>query len=448
MKMYGKKRTLTFYQRVWVTIGILIGYRLLSHIPLPFVNAQYVQAMIETNGSLNMLNTLTGGNLESMSVVALGITPYITASIVLQLFGVCFPRLAQLQKEGSTGQKKMKRITTVVAVLLGGVQSIGMMVGYGSRGMLSSYAWYTILIPTVILIAGVFLLSFLGQYITDHLFGNGISLILTVGIVCSYPGDASDLFSALTGADALIWKIVFAVLGVLAIVALFGFSVWLMYCEKRIHITYNGKLAMDGPAARQESVIPLKLVGGSVVPVIFASSILTIPGLIQSFFGTDIAWLHVFNTNYWLFPEEPWASLGMVLYFAMIIGFSYYYQALNLNEKDLAQQLKKQGGVIEGVRPGRPTELYLHRQMRYLTLLGGLGLCVIAFVPIVVSATLNLGKLSFLGTSIIITVSVLMETGKKFLAERKGLSYRDADSFLGIQRPALLLKNTKKGVRR
>lgn len=433
MKKYGTRRVLTLNQRIFFTILILIGYRLLSHIPLPFVNQDYIQSLLDTNGSLNLLNTLTGGNLENMSVVAMGITPYITASIVLQLLGVVFPQLANLQKEGSVGQKKMKYITIITAVCLAAIQSVCMLIGYGRQGFLSEFKWYTVLIPSLIMIAGVFVLSYAGQFISDHLFGNGISLILVVGILASYLSDGNELFLVLTAGRTLPFKILFFVVALLLIFVLFGFTVWILACEKQIRVTYSGKMSVYGRNA-SSNVIPLKLVGGSVVPVIFASSILTIPSLILSFVGKDIKFFDIFNINCWLDPNEPWASLGIIIYFGMIIGFSYYYQSLNLNEREIALNLKKNGGVINGVRPGKPTEEYLHRQMKYLTCIGGLALCIIAFVPICVNGFLHVQNLGFLGTSIIIVISVLIETGKKYKADKQGCVYDVSDTFLGMKR--------------
>lgn len=419
LKTYKKKRVLGLHEKMICTLLVLLFYRFLSHIPLPFVDSSYIKTMIDGNGSLSLFDAMTGGNLSNMTVVALGITPYITASIVLQLLGVVFPAIAKLQQDGSSGQKKMKRITMVMAVVFGGFQSVFMLMGYGQSGVLSSYQWYTVAVPAVIMVLGVFVLSFLGQFITDHLFGNGISLLLVTGILCSYFGDAGILFQTLLSGHKLAPQIMIAGAAVLVIVLLFAFTIWLNYCEKRIVVTYSGRMA-SGAVSRQQHIIPLKLIGGSVVPVIFASSVLTIPSVIQSFTGTDIPALRIFNTSYWLSPSNWWASIGMVFYFAMIIWFGYYYQALNLNEIEISEKLKQNGGMIAGVRPGKDTAMYLRQQMRSLTFLGGLGLCVIAFVPILSSSLLHISNLSFLGTSIIIVVSVINETYKLWQANRQG----------------------------
>lgn len=418
-----RKKDLTFRQKVFGTVLILVLYRLLSHIPLPFVDSSYISAMINSNGSLSLLNTLTGGNLENMSVVALGITPFITASIILQLMGVLIPGLAEIQKDGSTGREKYKRITIILAVVFGGLQSLFMMIGYGMQGILSTYTWYSVLVPTVIMTAFVFVVAYAGQYISDHLFGNGVSLILLTGILCSYFADGQTLYLVLTYGRKLPYQVLYCGAACVVVFLLFGFTVWLNFCEKRVKVNYSGK-APNGAATKLTNVIPLKLIAGSVVPVIFASSILTIPALVQTFTKTDIKWLHVFNTSYWLSLDEWWANFGIALYFVMIIGFSYYYQSLNLNEREIADNLKRSGGSIIGVRPGRDTELYLRKHMRNLTCLGGIGLCVIAFVPILISHLLGISNLAFAGTSIIITVSVLDETYKKYKAEVLGTGYR------------------------
>lgn len=422
MKIYGKNKQLSLFSKICFTVMLLIGYRLCSHIPLPFVNNEYISSLIAGNGSLGLLNTLTGGNLASMSIMALGITPYITASIVLQLLGVCFPVLSEMQKEGSTGQAKYKRITIVFAVILAMLQSLFMIIGYGQNGMLSVFTWYSVLIPAVIMTCSVFVLSFVGQYISDKLFGNGISLILVTGILCGYLLDGQMLITVLTSSKTMIQRVLSVVGAVVVIVLLFMFTVWLNYCEKKIHITYSGKVASSS-SFKYDSVIPLKLIGGSVVPVIFASSLLTLPSFVQSFTKSDIKWLHIFDMSYWLLPSEWWASFGLIVYFVMIIVFSYYYQHLNLNEKEIAVNLKKFGGTVDGIRPGKATEVYLHNQMKYLTLLGSIGLCIVAFVPIVCMRILGISNLSFFGTSVIIVVSVIADTFKQYDAEKHASIY-------------------------
>ena len=428
----GQKKVLSFRTKVIYTVLILLGFRLLAHVPLPFVNSAYISTLMNTNGSLSFFNALTGGSFESMTVMALGITPYITASIVIQLLGVAIPRLGELQKEGATGRKTIERISIVLAAVLGFLQSLFMMMNYGRNGLLSNYTWYTVLIPALIMTGGVFVLAYAGQVISDRFFGNGTSLILLAGILASYLTDMNTLFTRITGSDKLWLNILSVVIAIAAVLLLFGFTFYLNYCEKRIHITYSQRMSAGGSVTAQKSVIPLKLIAGSVVPIIFASTLMSIPAVIQSFTGTDIKFLYFLDTSKWFSKVYPWATLGVILYCVLIIGFSYYYNSLNLNEVELATNLKKHGGYINGIRPGKPTSDYLRRQMKYLTLLGALGLCVIAIVPTMLTGFLGLSRLSFLGTSIIITVSVIVETQKSFMSEMEGYNAQHS-SFLNIQ---------------
>lgn len=414
---YGQKRLLTLREKVLCTLFILLLFRLLAHVPLPFVNPEYISSLLDTNGSLTFFNALTGGGFESMSLMALGITPYISASIIIQLLGVVIPRLADMQKEGATGRKMIERISICLAVVLALVQSLCMTWGYGKSGLLTSYKWYTVLVPALLMTVGVFLLAFAGQMITKHFFGNGTSLILLAGILSSYFGDANMLYEVITSGKKLPVAVVLCVVALIAIVLLFWFTFYLNQCEKRISVTYSQKMAVNGGSHVQTSVIPLKLIPGSVVPIIFASSIITLPALVQSFTGTDVKWLWLFNSAKWFQKTAWWASFGALLYCLMIIGFSYYYNSLNLNEIEMANNLKKHGGFVHGIRPGKPTSDYIKKQMRYMTFIGALGLCVIAIVPNVITNVLGISRLSFLGTSIIITVSVICETKKKFLTD-------------------------------
>lgn len=414
---YGQKRVLTLREKVLGTLLILVLFRLLAHVPLSFVNPQYISTLLDTNGSLTFFNALTGGGFESMSLMALGITPYISASIIIQLLGVVIPRLADMQKEGATGRKTIEKISICMAVVLALIQSLCMTWGYGKRGLLTTYKWYTVLVPALLMTVGVFLLAFAGQMITKYFFGNGTSLILLTGILCSYFGDANTLYEVLTTGKKVPIAVLCCVSALIAILLLFWFTFYLNSCEKQILVTYSQKMSVNGGSHVQSSTIPLKLIPGSVVPIIFASTIITIPSLVQMFTKTDVKWLWIFNSAKWFQKTAPWASVGALIYCLMIIGFSYYYNSLNLNEIEIASNLKKHGGFVHGIRPGKPTSDYIKKQMRYMTFIGALGLCVIALVPNVLTSLLGITRLSFLGTSIIITVSVICETKKKFLVD-------------------------------
>lgn len=429
-RKYGRKTELPFKKRIIYTILLLILFRLCCYIPLPFVDNDYIKSLLNTNGTLTLMNLLTGGSFEKMSIMALGITPYITASIVLQLFGVVFPRLADMQKEGSSGQAKMERITLLTGAGMALVESVSMMIGYGRQGLLTTYTWYSVLIPSMMITIGCFALSSMGQFMTKHLFGNGTSLILLVGILSSYFSDAQSLYEVLTYNQKLAFKIFYCGIAVVAIILLFMFTLFLNGSEKRIKVTYSGKVSST-QTMKKDTVIPLKLIAGSVVPIIFASTLISMPAMIQTFTGTDIKWLWIFNTGYWFSKAVPWASIGIVIYCVMIVFFSYYYNMLNMNEIEIADRLKRSGGTIYGIRPGKPTSDYLRSQMKYLTFLGGIGLCIIALIPQVITNMLHIPRLAFLGTSIIITVSVISETTKAYKAGHMAGVYAAKTGFLG-----------------
>lgn len=425
---YKPKKEFTMRQKIAGTFLCLLLYRLLSFVPLPFVNREYIQAAIGMNGSLGLLNVMSGGNLGNMSLMALGIGPWITASIVLQLIGMAFPKFADLNKE-EDGKKTYKLITFGVAVVFALMESIGLMIGYGRQGYLSDYVWYTVLVPALLMMIGTGFLSLMGWYIDEKLFGNGTSLILTAGILCSYVGDGTAVGLILSYDRNTAIAIILCIVALVALFCLFLYTVFISSCEKRIPVVYSRKLAANSNT-KNTSNIPLKLISGGVVPVIFASTIITFPALIGSAFGSHAAWLEIFNTSYWLDPHHPWASIGFVFYIVLIIGFGYFCQLMYVNPVELAQNLQNNGGTIPGIRPGKPTSDYIIKQARWLTALGGIFLCVIAAIPMIVSSVLGIGGLSFLGTSILITVSTLEETWNMWKTAKMSKSYVEKASLM------------------
>lgn len=424
------KKEFTMRQKIIGTVLCLLLYRLLSFVPLPFVDGAYIKSMIGMNGSLGLLNVLSGGSLGNMSIMALGIGPWITASIILQLIGIAFPSVADMNKE-EDGRRKYKRITFLLAVGCALMESVGIMMGYGRQGMLSDYNWITVLLPSLGMMGGTGLLSLMGWYIDEKLFGNGTSLILTTGILCSYVSDGTILGSVLAYGKQTWLAVILCITALVILLGLFLYTVFISSCEKRLPVVYSKKLASN-TNMKNVSNIPLKLISGGVVPVIFASTIITFPALIGSMFGSDADWLKIFNTSCWLNASYPWASIGFILYMALIIAFCYFCQVMYVNPVDLANDLQKKGATIPGVRPGKPTSDYIINQARWLTALGGIFLCIVAAVPMVVSGVLGLTNLSFLGTSILITVSTLDEAWKTWKTSKLSDTYQTKMSRTGI----------------
>lgn len=429
MKFKNRLKSLSFTQKVIGTIILLFIFKFLTHVPVAFINREYLQVLSSIE-SLSFLNMLTGGGFEQMSIMALGITPYITASIIIQLLAIVFPKIDELRKDGKVGQKKIEKITLILGIVLSFIQAFGMIFGYGRQGLLTEFTWYTVLIPVVMITIGATITILMGHFITEYLFGNGTSLILVVGILSEFVKGLITIFTVAKSGRSIPITIVICIGAALAICVLFGFVYYLIKSEKRIPITYNRRTQTGNTA---QSTFPLKLLTNSVVPVIFASTLLTIPALIQSIMGKEIEWLKLFNTSYW-FRGTPWyANFGIPIYCLLIIGFNYFSNTMNLNTVEIADNLKKNGGMIPGIRPGKPTQLYLDKQLKYMTLIGAIFLCIIALIPNIVASIFNINGLRFLGTSTILIVSIIIETKEAWLSERVGHRYTARSTVFGTR---------------
>lgn len=420
---------LSLKQKAAGSLLCILIYRMLSFVPLPFINREYIRGLVGQNGSLGLLDTLSGGSLGNMSLMALGIGPWITASIVLQLIGMAFPKFADLNKEES-GKKTYKLITFGASVLFALFEGLGIMLAYGRSGYLTDYRWYTVAVPVLMMMAGSGILSLMGWFMDEKLFGNGTSLILTAGILCSYVSDGTVLTAVLGYGQGTVGMICIGIAALMALFYLFLYTVFISLCEKRIPVQYAGKMKQGNTNIRNMSTIPVKLITGGVVPVIFASTVITMPALVGTMFGSHAAWLDIFNTGAWLKKDHWWASIGFVLYILLIVAFGYFCQIMYMNPVELSRNLQKNGGTIPGVRPGTPTADYIRRQMKWLTGLGGLFLSVVAAVPIIVSGITGLSGLSFLGTSLLIVVSTVKETIEKWQSGNLANNYTGVRRFL------------------
>lgn len=426
------KKVLTFRQKCAGTLLILLACRIMSGIPAPFVSAEYFKQIAESNQALGLLNMFSGNAFSQLSIMALGITPYITASIIIQLMTVVIPKLEELRNGMKDDRDLLENITIGLGCALAFLQGLGMSVRFGATGMITPYAWYTVLLVTVIWTLGTFVEAMLGKYIEKNLIGNGISLILLANILSSYPKDAYSVYALLVSGKEIGPAILITVAVLVFIFFMFAFVVYLEGCEKKIPIVYSGKIVGNRLMTAQNSVIPIKLCPGSVVPVIFASSIFSFPALIATIAGVkgDVKWMHFLDTTYWFRSAYPWYTLGAILYVLCILGFSYYYVSIEINPAKIAENIKKNGGVIPGVRQGKPTQAYIEKQMKYMILIGGIGLSIVALVPIILAGTLNIPHVGFLGTSIIITCGVIQETMKTLSVETTQTSKYKKGAFL------------------
>ncbi len=406
---------------------MLVVIRFGSNLPIPGVNSGYFGDLFDkmsNNDAFGWFNTMTGGSFEQLSVFALSITPYITSSIIIQLLTVAIPALEEMQKDGEEGRKKLTTYTRYVTIALALIESTAMAVGFGGQGLLVGFSTAStirkladIVIAVVTMTSGSALLMWIGEQMTDKGIGNGISLVLLFNILSSVPQDFLTLYERFVQGRKVAAMVVAIVIIAVVILALVAFTVVLQGAERRIPVQYSRRVQGRNLVGGQSSEIPLKVNTANVMPVIFASSLMTMPVVIGQILKVDYStiWgkiLMCLNSGSWCNPDAPIYSLGLILYLALLVFFAYFYTSISFNPLEVANNMKKQGGFIPGIRPGKPTSDYLENILTYIIFIGVCGLAIIALIPIVVSGVFNVSRISFSGTSLLIIVGVVLETLK------------------------------------
>ena len=405
--------------KILYTFMMLVVIRFGSQLPIPGIETSFFANWFakQTTDVFGFFNAMTGGSFSSMSIFALSITPYITSSIIIQLLTIAIPKLEELQKDGEDGRKKIQEYTRYTTVGLALIESSAMAIGFGRQGLLIDYNAWNIIIAIVTMTTGSALLMWIGEQITEKGVGNGISIVLLFNILSSVPDDMKTLYYRFIFGQT-VTKMIFSVVVIaLIILAMVVFVIVLNDAERRIPVQYSKKMVGRKMVGGQTSNIPLKINPAGVMPVIFASSIMSFPVVISQFFTIDpnsigSKILMVLNSGSWCRPEYPIYSIGLVIYIALLIMFAYFYTSITFNPLEVANNMKKQGGFIPGIRPGKPTSDYLNKILNYIVFIGACGLIVIAIVPILASGLLNVSRISFSGTSLIIIVGVVLETIK------------------------------------
>lgn len=406
-------------KRVLYTLLMLVIIRFGSNLPVPGVNTQYFANLLSTvvdSDAFGWFNAMTGGSFTDLSVFALSITPYITSSIIMQLLTIAIPALERLQKEGDDGRKKIAEYTRYVTVALALIESTAMAVGFGGSGLLYNYNFWNVLVCIITLTTGSALLMWIGECITEKGVGNGISIVLLFNILASLPDDLTGLADTFIRGKSFAVKCVMFVVIAAVIVGMVVFTVLLEKAVRNIPVQYSRKMQGRHMVGGSSSVIPLKVNTAGVIPVIFASSILSIPVIIGQLTNVDYNTIpgkivYLCNSGTWCRATGYWwANIGLVLYLAMIIAFAYFYTSITFNPLEIANNMKKNGGFIPGIRPGRPTSDYLNHILNYIIFIGAVGLMIVCIVPILISGLFGVGRLSFMGTSLIIIVGVVLET--------------------------------------
>ena len=407
-------------ERLVYTFFMLIVIRLGSQLPCPGIDSALFAEWFssQTNGAFNFFDAITGGSFNEMSVFALSITPYITSSIIMQLLTIAIPKLEEMQRDGEEGRKKIASITRYVTIALALIESIAMAIGFGRMGYLMDYSVFSVIQVVCILTAGSAVLMWIGEQITEKGVGNGISIVLVINIVSRIPADMSTLYEQFVKNQKVARGVLAAVIILAIILLTVVFVILLQDAERKIPVQYSKKIQGRKTVGGQSSFIPLKVNTGGVIPIIFAQSIMEFPVVICTLLGVDGGTgiggkiLNGLQQRNWCDPANPVLTVGLAVYLVLVIVFAYFYTSITFNPLEIADNMKKQGGFIPGIRPGKPTSEYLTKILNYIVFIGAVGLSICAVVPIFFNGVFK-ANVSFGGTSIIIIVGVVIETIKQ-----------------------------------
>jgi preprotein translocase subunit SecY len=391
-------------RRILFTLGMLFVFRLGAHIPTPGIDTAAMAQLFEGSGVLGFLDLFAGGALRRFSLFSLGVAPYINASIVLQLAAVIFPSLERLQKEGPQGQKKMTQYTRCGAILFAFIQAFGMALWLRRAGVLGA-SGLAFFIAVLTAVTGSVAVMWIGEEMTDHGIGNGISVLIFAGIVARLPEAVIQTFSMVSSGEM---NLVTLIMALVVIVAVLAGAVLLEQGQRRLPVQYAKRVVGNRVYGGQSSFIPLRVNMGGVMPIIFASSLLIFPSMILRLFPGTERYANMFAPGSWVYT---------VLYVILIVFFSFFYTAMVFNPSDIADSMKKNGGFILGIRPGKPTSDYIEKIASRVTLIGSLFLVVIALVPDLLTNVFGITSFYFGGTAVLIVVGVALEIAEQINSE-------------------------------
>ncbi len=391
------------------TFVLLVIFRLGSHIPVPFLDPAQMEGLFSTENSMfGFMDVISGGAFSQATIFAMSISPYINSSIIMQLLCVAIPALERLQQQGEDGRKKIAQLMRYGTVVLALIQAVGLYFLLNSFHAITNPGWASGVVIVTTFTAGTAFLMWLGEQITEKGVGNGISLIIFAGIVSGIPSAAKSLWEAVRLGE-LNWIALVAIL-ILGLVVI-GVVVAMNEAERRIPVQYAKRVVGRKMYGGQSTHIPIKVAAAGVIPIIFAMSIMSFPGTIASFFGVQAgqegfwgAFLRAFSPTSWIYA---------VLYFLLIIFFTYFYTAIQFNPVEMANNMKKNGGFIPGIRPGHSTSEYISKVLSRITLAGAVFLGVIAVLPIFMNLGFNIQNFAIGGSSLLIVVGVALETVKE-----------------------------------
>ena len=417
-------------KKLFFTFMMLVVIRIGSQLPVPGVDRGYFARWFaqQTGDAFNFFDAFTGGSFLNMSILALNITPYITSSIIMQLLTIAIPKLEEMQRDGEDGRKKIASITRYVTIALALIESGAMAIGFGRQGLLEQFNALNVITVIAALTAGSAFLMWIGERITDKGVGNGISIVLTINIISRMPQDIVSLLQQFVYGKKIATAVVAVVIIAAIIVGMVALVVLLNGGVRKIPVQYAKKVQGRKMVGGQTTNIPLKINTAGVIPIIFAQSIMQFPVIISTLVGyqgtgvwTQI--LRFLNSGNWCKPSEPVYSIGLVVYIVLVIFFAYFYTSITFNPLEVAENMKKQGGFIPGIRPGKPTSDYLTKILNYIIFIGAVGLTIVGILPYFFNGIFG-ASVSFGGTSLIIIVSVLLETMKQIESQMLVRNYK------------------------
>lgn len=407
-------------KRLLFVLAVIVLTRLLAHVPIPGVDISQLKTFFEKNQLFGLVNLFAGGGLENFSIAMMGVGPYITASIIIQLLTMAVPRLEALQKEeGEQGRRKLSQYTRMITLPLAAIQSIAMIrllqsQQVGGQALIGNFTVTQYVMTIIVMCAGTMMLMWLGELMTENGVGNGISIIIFAGIVAGLPGAVSQSLSA-TLSNVAFFQI--ATVGLIVAGVVYAI-VYITEGQRNIPVTYARRVSGLRQSGGANTHLPLRVNQAGVIPIIFAISVILLPGIFSEFFKNspnkmlaDTARTigDVFATT------KPWYWLA---YFLLVLGFTYFYTSVSFNPKNVAENIQKQGGFIPGIRPGSETERYLNFILNRITLIGGIFLGLVAILPFLVQFIVpDITTLTIGGTSILIVISVVLETMKQVQAQ-------------------------------
>lgn len=419
-------------RKILFTLAMLVIFRMIASVPVPGVDREGVRAYIETNQLLGMLNLFSGGGLNNFSIVALGVYPYITATIIMQLMTPIIPRLNELSMEGQQGRNVIDRYTHYLTVPLAMLQGYGQMLLFSSDAsgnLIQDFGLFDAdtFLPTIAILAtltaGTMLLVWIGELITENGIGNGISIIIFGGIVASLPGAVWGLVSGGTVAQNVFGTILFLLIGLITIVGI----VLINEGQRRIPVHHAKRVRAGRQYGGNTTNIPLKVNSAGMIPLIFAVSIMVFPGMIANFLsGSDTGWVRdlAFNISRWLAPDTV---VYNIVYFLMVIGFTFFYTMVVFQQQRIPESLQRQGAFIPGIRPGRMTAEYLQKVLSRITVVGALFLGIVAVLPFIASRITGVDNLLLSATSLLIVVGVAIDTMRQLESQ---LMMRNYEGFI------------------